>query len=355
MDGYNETQPTDIIELKIENGLSVLDEKEASLIELASKFKGLKVNGVDDKEGFNTVRDGRLAIKKARVEIQKAGKALRENAVKFQKTVIERENQLIAIIEPVENELMMEESRIAKEKEDLRIAAERKENERIQARVKALSEFNYYLDLYDAKIMPEENFQALLGHAEAEFKKQQEAEAKAKAEAERVKREEEERLQREREELARQRAENEAKEAEIRASREKLERDQREREEYARKQEEEKQAWLKAEREKLEAEKRAFELEKQKKEAEERARIESENRIKREAEEKAERERLTELERQRQEALKPDKEKLLSYIKSLSGIPHPQLQDDKAKQLFSGVLVQIDRFCFDAKNQIQNL
>jgi hypothetical protein len=45
---------------KIENGLQVLDQREAGLIALADKYKDLKIAGVEDKDGYKKVREDRI-------------------------------------------------------------------------------------------------------------------------------------------------------------------------------------------------------------------------------------------------------------------------------------------------------
>lgn len=323
----------DAIDNQIETGLQVLDKRESELIALVS-LGALTIAGPEDHKGYKQVREARITIKNARVAVEKDAKALRENAVKFQKAVITREKELIAIVASAESNLEKEEDRYNEAVEQIRIAKEREENARIQARVDALAKFNYGLDLYEAKIMEEENFQALLGHAEAEYLKEQEALESKRLEDERIKREEEERLQREREELAKQRAEQEAREAEIRASREKLERDQKEREEFMRKQQEEKEAWLKADREKLEAERRQFQEQKEREELQKK--LAEENRLFAEAEARREKERA-----ERLEALKPDKEKLLAFAKHVADLVPPTIHDQEAGEVLGYAVAKL--------------
>jgi hypothetical protein len=64
---------------------------KTELIALTEKCKGLKINGIEDREGFLAVSTRRKELKGSRVSIQKMGKSLRENAVKFQRAVIEKE------------------------------------------------------------------------------------------------------------------------------------------------------------------------------------------------------------------------------------------------------------------------
>lgn len=316
-----------------ELSLSLLDEKEETLKALADQYKGLTVDGTEDKEGFKALRNARITLKNERVAIENAAKALREPAIRFQKKVIEREKQLVAIIAPTEEALHAEEKRIEQLKEEARKEREMWEAKQLQDRLDKLAEYNYAADWVEVKHMTDDEFNTLLAHAKASHEEELRRQAEIRAEEERKRKEEEERLQREREELARLRAEQEAREVELRRQEE--ERQAKIREEQER---------LRAERERIEAERRAIEEEKRKaeearrleearKEAAERARREEQERIKREAEEKAERERLAKLEAERQEALKPDKEKLRDYAANLMSVTPPDLSTPEANAL----------------------
>lgn len=332
---------SEIVEDTKEMSLATLDSRESELTVLAESAKGITITGPEDKSGYKLVREKRIELKNARISVQNDGKDLRENAVKFQKTVIAREKQLIAIIAEEENRLSNIEDEYDRWLEEARIKREREENDRIQKRVDTLMEFNYAIDLYEAKTMPEEDFENLLKHAETEWRKEQEMLESKRVEDERLKREEEERIQQEKEELARQRAEQDAREKElqrqeserIEAIRKQEEAAQKENERIRREQDE-REAKLREEREAFEAEKRKAEeekrLEQAKKEAAERARIEEQERIEREAREKAEREQREKEEAQRQEALRPDKDKLIDLAKRIMLIEQPELKTKEA-------------------------
>jgi len=77
----------------------------AALQDVAKKYQGLVISGVADKDGYLAVNEARKELKTQRVEISKTGKMLRADAITFQKKVIDKEKELIAIIEPVEREL----------------------------------------------------------------------------------------------------------------------------------------------------------------------------------------------------------------------------------------------------------
>lgn len=338
-----------------ETGLAILDQRETTLIELASKYKDLKINGPEDKDGYKRVREARIELKNERVSLENDAYDLRENAIKFSKTVIAREKQLKGIITPEETRLQAEEDQYSEQVEALRVQKEREEDMRIQQRVDALAKFGYAIDLYEAKIMPEENFQALLGHAEAEYLKEQERIKAEEAEKERQRKQEEEQMRIEREEFARQQEELKKREEALFLQRERELEEQRVREKK-----------MREEQEKFAAERKAFEEQKAKEAAEkkraeelEQARlkaIEDEKlRVKREAEEKAERERLAKIEAERQEALKPDKEKLIAFSKSLYELPIPELKDKKAIEILKQGQAKIDEVSLWFKNQTDKL
>jgi len=78
----------------------------AEMQTLADKYKGMQIKGADDKEGYKQVDQARKELKHARSNLEKMGKAMRKPALDFQKAVIQREKELVAIIEPVEKELV---------------------------------------------------------------------------------------------------------------------------------------------------------------------------------------------------------------------------------------------------------
>jgi len=87
--------------LNIEN----FDPTVEQLQKIVEKTKDINVTNLKDKEQISIVRSNRINLRDARVSITKKGKQLREDAIAFQKKVIEKEKELIAIIEPEETRL----------------------------------------------------------------------------------------------------------------------------------------------------------------------------------------------------------------------------------------------------------
>ena len=102
----------------------------AELNKLVEKTKNIIASDLKDKEQIALVKESRIELKNARVSITKKGKELREEAVAFQKAVIVKEKELIAIIEPEELRLenIEQEAKILKQKEErLAVLPSRKE------------------------------------------------------------------------------------------------------------------------------------------------------------------------------------------------------------------------------------
>jgi septal ring factor EnvC (AmiA/AmiB activator) len=215
-------------------------------------YAGLKITGMDDKEGYEKVRVAIGECVSTRTEFVATCKAARDDANKYAKFVIEQERIGVDEIEKVELALKAEKAKIDDEKARIKAEKEAKEAARVQALVDKLAAVGFAADPFDIAVMDAETFAKLLAAKTEEFRIAEEArvaaEAKAKADAEEL---------------------------------EKLRAEKAQMEEERRKLEEEK---AKIEREK--------ELEAAKKEAAEKAAKETEERLKREAEAKAESERL---------------------------------------------------------------
>lgn len=92
---------TNMSELSIEK----FNPTVAELNKLVEASKAIVVTDIDDKEQMEVVKRQRITLRDTRVQITKTGKQLREEALAFQKSVIDYERGLVAIIEPEEERL----------------------------------------------------------------------------------------------------------------------------------------------------------------------------------------------------------------------------------------------------------
>lgn len=105
-------------------------EHERKLLELASASKS--ITEITNKAGREQCNSARMALKRVRVDIEKTGKAAREEAQAFSKAVIAEERRLISLTEPEETRLGKIQSEY-----DEKIAAEKRAREQAEAQRKA--------------------------------------------------------------------------------------------------------------------------------------------------------------------------------------------------------------------------
>lgn len=271
--------------------------KKTELIQLAESCKNLVINGVDDKEGYDLVNRKRIELKNARVEITKTGKSLRAEALNFQRAVIEKEKEFIAIIEPLEIDLENKQKEIDDEKEKI------KRMELLPERNEKLLKINLKVTDDEILSMDDLAFHTFLNDKTTEFlaEKERLLEEERIKEEERKRKEAEEKAEQERQaELKKQEEEREKQrqkeieEARIKAEKEAQARAEKEKQEAIAKAEQEKQDAINKEKEESLKREKAIRDEH---EAEKKARIhrEVEARIiqeRKEAQDKAEQERI---------------------------------------------------------------
>lgn len=109
-----------------EKALQFVDTK-ARLVAMVEDTK--TITAISDKAGYDLVHAAYMRLKNTRVAVEKIGKEARDDANKFRAAVIEKEDELVAIIAPEEKRLLalrdVEDQKAEKIKAD-RIEAERK-------------------------------------------------------------------------------------------------------------------------------------------------------------------------------------------------------------------------------------
>lgn len=125
----------------IERAKQVLsfDETKAKLADLA--VQSVRIVEITTPAGYQEAQRARVELKSTRVDIQKRGKAAREDATAYSKAVIEAEKELIGVIEPEESRLqaLQDAWDAAREAErQATIEAERQRVETIQKRIAAI-------------------------------------------------------------------------------------------------------------------------------------------------------------------------------------------------------------------------
>lgn len=204
---------------------------KAELQSLAEKAKLITTESSHEE-----IHQMRMTLVKTRTSITKTGKALRDDANAFNKAVLAKEKELLAIVEP-------EEMRLEALEETAKQAAEReKRKELLPHRKERLAAIGDGIDVADEVLLDMDGpeFEEYVNQRQADKNESERAtlaarEAKLRVEEEKQRREQE---TREREERARQeereRIEREQKEAAERERREQEERETKERQEKER-------------------------------------------------------------------------------------------------------------------------
>lgn len=221
-----------------------------ALTEKVSGYTALKINGIEDADGYKAVRNARLDLKRIRTSIEARRKELKQDALEYGRKVDEAAKALTGLVEPTERQLESEEKRIDAEKERIKREAEEAKKREFDRRV-GLIVATGFCPMSPSAFHPDkmliEEFDAILADAtekkrEADeeaarqkaLKERAEAEERAKREAEeRRLAEERARIAKEREELEARRREQEAERLRIEAERVRLEAEERQREEAA--------------------------------------------------------------------------------------------------------------------------
>ena len=139
------------------------------LTEFNAKALSLKVD-IEKPETYKEVYEMHQQAKDKRTAITTKGKQLREDAVKWQKQVIQVENYLTGITAPGEANLKEQREIFEAEKERKKREKEEAELAVLNSRIEALAKFNATADIGTLKVMSEIAFESLLSEHEATFK-----------------------------------------------------------------------------------------------------------------------------------------------------------------------------------------
>lgn len=306
----------------VEQELTRFGIADAAIAKMAEDYLPLTINGLSDRAGYDRVHSARMIVRSKRTKIEGVRKELKADALEYGRKVDAEAKRLTALIEPIENHLIEQESAIDRERERIKNA----------------------------------EIEAARQKAEAEELARRQA-GEARIAAERAAKEEELRIERER--LAAERAEMEAERkrlADEQAARQRLIDEENARIAAAQKAESDRlaeiariqreaQEKIDAEnrrvKEEAEAKARAEETARIQKEAAERARVETEARLKREAAEaesqRVETERKAKLKAERAEAAKPDVQKIKCLAELFRGITFPTVKGPDAIEFIESI------------------
>lgn len=130
-----------------------------------------------------------MELRSTKVDIEKRGKEMREDAIAYQKAVIALERSLTDIVSEVEEELKAEKARIDQLKLDIKLKAEREAREITDSRIRALAQYNVNIPLFELEHMGEAEFITLVETSQLTYEAQQAEVAQAIIDREKLDRE----------------------------------------------------------------------------------------------------------------------------------------------------------------------
>jgi chromosome segregation ATPase len=292
---------------------SVTDE---AIAQMRADYMSLSVGGLKDKEGYLAVQDALKDVKGTRVQVEHTRKELNEVPLKWQRTVNTEAKRITEQLQQIEDHLKNQKKGIDDTKARIKREQEEAAEKAHQARIQELFslKFSFNGEVYvcgeisiqplQIKALDEHNWSVFMDRAKEESAQiiaKEEAEAKRKAEEERILRE--------------QKIEQDAKAKEL----------------------EEREAKLKEEEKTAAREKEAAKREKEAKEKAERQARAQEIIDKQTAERKA-----------RAEALKPEKERLRTWIDDqFSEVEQIDINSEEALHFFNKAGDAFDAFKSD--------
>lgn len=210
---------------------------DSAIAEFNKKYGKLKIKSVDDKEGYNEVKEAWNIVRSSRTGLEKKGKSLRDNYTLITKAISTEEKRLIGLLEPLEDSLYEKWKAIDAEKEKVKKEKEEEEQRQLMARLEQLTALGMTLtdgfyrigdtismDVATLRSLPDDKFEQLrqaVAHKAVEILKQQE-------EAEALERKKKEDFEREQQELKEKQQKFEEDQRKFKEQQDQLKRDQEE-------------------------------------------------------------------------------------------------------------------------------
>ena len=343
---------------------------DAAIAEMENLYMALTITDLGDQEQFDSVHSARMVVKGKRVEVEKTRKDLKKEAIAWGKKVDGEAKRIFSLLEPIETHLITEEKKVTDEQKRIQEENDRIEKLRIQGMIETLQSYGCVMSFMDVAVLSEDEYESIRFDAHAKWKDEQDRIAAEKAEREA----EERRLAEERAELEKIRTEQAERDRKVKEEQERIAKEQAEA-----------QAKIDAESAKVTADHRAASLtiararygllraigfvaykdieylgelsteewegvydsqkaahEKHKADAKAKSEQDAKDKAEQVAREKKEREDEEAADLARQEALKPDREKILAWVRAINDVPKPDIADHLANVAFSFAVGQVN-------------
>ena len=130
----------------IQNEIRKYSVADAVIAEYKNKFKGLKIKGIEDKQGYKAVKEARSIMMKYRTGVENKRKELKADSLKIGAGIDGEAKRLTSLILEVEEPLKDKLEKIDAEIQAEKDKAEKEAEEKLKVRVKELEEVGLKFD-----------------------------------------------------------------------------------------------------------------------------------------------------------------------------------------------------------------
>lgn len=149
--------------------LDSFSPKKAELVALATELRPTLNITIVDKKTYDMVHSAEMKLASARITTEKQGKALREDAVLFQRAVLDRQKELLAEITPIEDELKAKKKAYNDEQDRIKQEDINRKERVLNDRIVQLSQYNFTPNIITIQDMSNETFGKLLDDVKVDF------------------------------------------------------------------------------------------------------------------------------------------------------------------------------------------
>lgn len=140
--------------------LQKYDITDAAISAMASQYMQLIISGIDDRAGLAAVHEARMVVKGKRVEVEKTRKSLKEDALRYGRSVDAEAKRITALLAPIEVHLQGQEDKIAAIKQAIMAEEEARVRAAEEARLKAIEEARL-AEIEKQRLIEEERLSAI--------------------------------------------------------------------------------------------------------------------------------------------------------------------------------------------------
>lgn len=140
----------------IDTELQKFDITDAVIESMKDQFLPMKINGIEDDNGYRQVNKARLFVKNKRVEIEKRRKELKADSLEYGRRIDAQAKYLTELIAPIELHLEKEQDAVDKERERTKIRKAREAA--LPERINKLAELGVFITDEELMVMDDLEF-----------------------------------------------------------------------------------------------------------------------------------------------------------------------------------------------------